>query len=95
MQTLSEALAKRMGDVFERQRACGLLSNASPDRAAGFFINYMSEAEVQKVMDSYAVGMQEVAGQPCDREATGQSLITMMSETRAYMNSARPFIKKW
>ncbi len=95
LQTLSEALAKKMGNLFERQRACGLKSNTSPDRAAGFFINYMSEAEVQRVMESYAAGMKVAAGQSCDRNKVGQRLITMMTEMRTYMNSARPFLKKW
>ncbi len=95
LQTRSEALARKMGNLFERQRACGLKSPHSPDRAAGFFINYMSEAEVQKVMESYAAGMKVAAGQSCDRDKVGQGLITMMTEGRTYMNSARPFLKKW
>ncbi len=95
LQTLSEALATNMGNLFDRQRACGLQSNISPDRAAGLFINYMSESEVQSVMESYAAGMKVTAGQPCNRVAVGQSLIVMMTEMRTYIKSARPFLKKW
>ncbi len=95
LQTLSEALAKKMGNLFERQRACGLKSNTTLVRAAGLFINYMSEAEVQRVMESYAAGMMIAAGQSCDRDKVAQRLITMMTEMRTYMNSARPFLKKW
>ena len=94
-QTLSEELAKKMGRMFALQQACRLQSNVSPERTAGFFINYMSESEVQKLMDSYAIGMEESASQACDRETVGQGLITMMGEMRAYINTARPFMKKW
>ena len=95
LHTVSEALAKRIGKLFERQRACGLQSNISPDRAAGLFINYMSESGVQSVMESYAAGMKVTAGQPCNRVAVGQSLIVRMTEMRTYIKSARPFLKKW
>ncbi len=59
------------------------------------FVNYMSEAEVQRVMENYATGMKAVEAQSCDRVAVGRSLITMMNEMRAYIISARPFLKKW
>ena len=95
LQTLSEALAKKMGNLFERQQACGLQSNISPDRAAGLFINYMSESEVQKVMENYAAGMKHAAKQPCDRDGVVQGLMTIMTETRTYINAARPFMKEW
>lgn len=95
LQTFSEALAKKMGNLFERQQTCGLQSNISPDRAAGLFINYMTESEVQKVMENYAAGMKDAAEQPCDRDGVVQSLMTTMTKMRTYINAARPFMKKW
>jgi len=92
---LSQQLAEKMGNMFARQRACGLNSNFSPDRTAGFFVNFMSEADVQSVMDSYANGLEIAAGRSCDRKAVAQGLGTMMTETRAYMRVARPFQNEW
>ncbi len=91
----SYVIAKKMGALYELQRACGLRSNVSPDRTAGLFINYMTESEVQEIMEHYAAGMKTKSGKHCNKPEVSRNLIDLMPEMRSYINSARPFMKKW
>lgn len=95
LRTNSETLARKMGSLFERQRACGLDPDIPPARAANFFINYLWDDWVQNVMNSYAAGMKVARGQACDRDSVGENFIAIITDIRTYIQGARPFQKTW
>ncbi len=86
LMNVSFALSYQMGKVYQMQSDCGLNSNIAPERAAGFFVNYMTQEQVQKVMDQYVKGMKTVEGRPCNKPELGRTLKSLMESTSNYIN---------
>lgn len=89
----SFVLARHMGTTFQMQLNCKLKPRMGPVQAAGFFINYMNQSQVQSVIDEYVVAMKRVIGQPCDRSTLGRLLPETLSAMVNYVDVAKPFMR--
>ena len=95
LMNLSFALGDQMGKAYQMQINCGLSSRIGPAEAAGLFVNYMTEAQVQSVIDEYAKGMKRAEGELCDREATGRTLKALITSLSNYIRLAQPHMKPY
>jgi hypothetical protein len=79
---LSDALAYDLGKTYQMGHNCRReLQSLSPPKAAGLFINYFDEKEVQTIMNNYESGMNSQKNSACDS-----------TELRAFMCSSSDLI---
>lgn len=89
--SLSQALAYSMGRAYQMGRNCGLeMNGTAPPKAAGLFINYFNEREVQKIMDNYGMAMKSEDGKACDKKELSASQTVLIEKTSNYINLATP-----
>lgn len=86
LMTESFALAHQMGKTYQMQVDCVLSSDITPQRAAEFFINYMTDVQVQLVMNAYGKGMKQVETNVCNKEELTRTLKALMESMSNYTN---------
>jgi hypothetical protein len=65
---LSDSIAYELGKAWQMGQNCKRdLTSVSPPKAAGLFINYMKEGEVQKTMKNYEDGMKSKESAVCEQ----------------------------
>jgi len=61
---ISDTLAYDLGKMYQMGENCGReLQSVSPPKAAGLFINYFNEKEVQTIMNNYENGYEQSKNQ--------------------------------
>ncbi len=94
--SLTDSLAYELGKAYQMGKNCKKeLSSIAPPKAAGLFINYMKENEVQQTMNNYESGSRSKSGTLCEREelkAFGSALRTRMAY---YIKIATPFMRPY
>jgi hypothetical protein len=81
----SFALAHQMGKIYQMQVDCVFSSNITPQRAAGFFINYMTDEQVHLVMNEYGKGMKQAEKKICNTEELKRTLKALMESMSNYI----------
>ena len=90
----SFSLAFEMGASYQMSQNCDKEAESlSPQKAAGLFINYMSEKEVQLVIDEYAEGMNSKKEETCNWQETASAMLKITQETALYISEASPYMK--
>jgi hypothetical protein len=84
LMTESFALAHQMGKTYQMQVDCVLNSDITPERAMEFFINYMTNVQVQLVMNAYGKGMKQVEKKVCNKEELTRTLKALMESMSSY-----------
>jgi len=80
-----------MGKSYQMGKNCGLeMKGTAPPRAAGLFINYFTESEVQKIMDNYGAAMGSQFGKACDKKELSASHNVLIEKTANYVKLATP-----
>jgi hypothetical protein len=88
---ISDALAYDLGKVYQMGQNCGQeLPSVSPQKAAGLFINYFNEKEVQAIMNNYGSGMESQRDKVCDSKELKAFMLVMMEKVSNYIKLATP-----
>ena len=94
--TLGEAVAYDIGRVYQMGHNCDKgLESVSPPKAAGFFINYFDELEVQLIMNQYEVGMNDQKGKDCDKEELQAFMLALNEKMANYIKLATPYTRPY
>jgi len=96
---LSDSVAYELGKAWQMGHNCKRdFGNVSPPKAAGLFINYMKEAEVQKTMKNYEDGMHSKESAVCEQEELKAYLPALQTRLANYIKLAtqhrRPYTER-
>lgn len=92
----SLALAYSLGEIHQRLLNCGQHDdNFSPAKVAGLFINYMSEEEVQIIINNYSKATEAYIKKPCDMKKTSEQMLQLTKKLALYTERAEPYKKPW
>jgi hypothetical protein len=93
---LSQRLAYEWGRIYQQTVNCNLTFEwATPGAAAGFFVNYMTPADVQSVIaPSFEEAMKATSKWACDRQELRSRAEHLQGATSAYIATAAPFLRR-
>ena len=93
---LSDSLAYEFGKAWQMGRNCKRdLGSVSPPKAAGLFINYMKEDEVQKTMKNYENGLLSKQSAQCEQEELKAYLPALQTRLANYIKIATPHMRPY
>lgn len=93
---LSDALAYDLGKAYQMGQNCNReLQSISPAKAAGLFINYFNEQEVQTIINYYSNGMQSQKSKACDSKELQAYMIALMEKLSNYIKVATPYTRPY
>ena len=91
---LSEALAYDLGKTYQMGQNCRReLESVSLPKAAGLFINYFNEKDVQAIMNNYESGMNSQKNKACDSKELKAFMPVMMEKLSNYIKLATPYTR--
>ena len=94
--SLSDSLAYEFGKAYQMGKNCNKeLGSIAPPKAAGLFINYMKEDEVQKTMGNYEGGLNSKKGSGCEKEELQAYLPVLQTRLANYIKVATPFMRPY
>lgn len=94
--SLSDSLAYEFGKAYQMGKNCNKeLGSIAPPKAAGLFINYMKEDEVQKTMNNYESGLKRKKGSACEKEELQAYLPVLQTRLANYIKVATPFMRPY
>lgn len=94
--SLSDSLAYELGKAYQMGQNCNKeLGSIAPPKAAGLFINYMKEHEVQKTMNNYENGLKSKKGTACEKEELQAYLPVLQTRLANYIKVATPFMRPY
>ncbi|MDP6178454.1 MAG: hypothetical protein QGG48_01015 [Desulfatiglandales bacterium] len=71
------------------------IGSISPTKAAGLFINYFNEQEVQSTMDHYFDAMLSQKGKACDMKEIQAFMLVLMEKLAHYIKLATPYTRPY
>jgi len=93
---ISDTLAYDLGKMYQMGENCGReLQSVSPPKAAGLFINYFNEKEVQTIMNNYENGMNSQKTKVCDSLELKAFMPVMMEKVSNYIKLATPHTRPY
>jgi len=93
---ISDTLAYDLGKMYQMGENCGReLQSVSPPKAAGLFINYFNEKEVQTIMNNYENVMNSQKTKVCDSLELKAFMPVMMEKVSNYIKLATPHTRPY
>ncbi|MEO6564069.1 MAG: hypothetical protein ABIN99_13685 [Nitrosospira sp.] len=93
---ISDSMAYELGRAYQMGRNCNKeLSSISPPKAAGLFINYMKEPEVQQTMSNYENGLKSKSEAHCDAAELKVFMPALQTRLANYIKIATPFMRPY
>lgn len=91
---LSDSFAYELGKTYQMGKNCKKeLRSIASDKAAGLFIKYMKEHEVQQTMDNYEQGIKSKRGMPCEGKELKAYVPVLQTKITDYFKTAAPFMR--
>jgi hypothetical protein len=93
---LSDSFAYELGKAYQMGKNCNKeLSSISPPKAAGLFINYMKEHEVQQTMSNYESGLKSKSETRCEAAELKVFMPVLQARLANYIKIATPFMRPY
>lgn len=93
---LSVALAYELGKAYQMGQNCQKeIASVAPPKAAGLFINYFNEQEVQRIMNNYERGMKSQKGRACQTNELQAVMNVLKEKMSNYIKLATPHTRPY